>query len=80
MFPNPVVNQVNLEFSNAKGNYVVSVYNQAGQEVITQKTTITNTVQYVTINRNSLSGGSYIIRVRNTENSEVLFAEKMILQ
>jgi|CXWL01.1.fsa_nt_gi hypothetical protein len=80
MFPNPVVNQVNLEFSNAKGNYVVSVYNQAGQEVINQKTSITSTVQYVTINRNSLSDGSYIVRVRNAENSEVLFTEKMILQ
>jgi hypothetical protein len=80
LFPNPAVSQVNLEFSNAKGSYVINVYNQTGQEVISQKNTITNGVQYVTINRNSLAGGSYFIRIRNTENAALLFAEKIILQ
>jgi Secretion system C-terminal sorting domain len=80
MFPNPAASQVNLEFSNAKGNYVVTVYNQAGQEVISQKNTITYGVQYVTVNRNTLASGSYVVRVRNTETSEVLFSEKVVLQ
>jgi hypothetical protein len=80
MFPNPAVSQLNLEFSNAKGNYVISVYNQAGQEVLSQKSSITYGVQYITINRNSLASGSYLVRVKSTETSEVLFAEKVILQ
>jgi len=80
MFPNPAASQVNLEFSNAKGNYVISMYNQAGQEVITQRAAITYGVQYVTVNRNSLATGSYIVRVRNTDNSEVLFTDKVVLQ
>jgi hypothetical protein len=78
-FPNPAVNQLNVEFSNAKGNYTVSLYNQAGQEVATQRTSINYTVQYVTINRNSLPGGSYILRVRNADNTES-FVEKVVLQ
>lgn len=80
MYPNPATSQVNLEFSNAKGNYVISLYNQAGQEVVTQKSSITYGVQYITINRNSLSSGSYVVRVRNADSSEVLFAEKVVLQ
>lgn len=80
MFPNPATSQVNLEFANAKGNYVVSVYNQAGQEVITQRTAISYGVQYVSINRNTLASGNYVVRVRSTENNEVLFAEKVVLQ
>lgn len=80
MYPNPATSQVNLEFSNAKGNYVISLYNQAGQEVLTQKSSITYGVQYITINRNSLNSGSYVVRVRSTESGEVLFAEKVVLQ
>ncbi len=80
MFPNPAVSQVNLEFSNAKGNYVVSLYNQAGQEVSSQRTTINSTTQYITINRNSLAAGSYLVKVKNSDNNEVLFTEKVIMQ
>ncbi|MBL7732523.1 MAG: T9SS type A sorting domain-containing protein [Chitinophagaceae bacterium] len=80
MYPNPATTQVNLEFSNAKGNYVISMYNQAGQEVITQKVSVTYGVQYIPVNRNSLADGSYIVRVRNADSNEVLFAEKVVLQ
>jgi hypothetical protein len=80
MFPNPAASQVNLEFSNAKGNYVISVYNQAGQEMITQRTSVTFGVQYVTVNRNSLAAGSYVVRVKSTDNGEVVFTEKVMFQ
>jgi hypothetical protein len=80
VFPNPVTENMRLEFSNAKGNYKVSVFNQTGQEVITEKVTIASTVQYITINRNNLASGSYLVRVTNTENGEMLFADKIILQ
>jgi Secretion system C-terminal sorting domain len=78
-FPNPAVNQINVEFSNAKGNYKVSLYDLAGHEVRTQRATIGYTVQYVTINRNSLAGGSYFLRVIKENNNET-FVEKIILQ
>jgi Secretion system C-terminal sorting domain len=80
VFPNPVAEKVNLEFSNAKGNYIVIVYNQAGQQVINEKAVITSTVQYLTINRNNLAGGSYLVRVTNSESGEMLFTDKIILQ
>ena len=80
MFPNPAASQINLEFSNAKGSYMVSLYNQAGQEVISQKSNITYGVQYVTINRNSLASGNYFVKVKSSDNTEVLFAEKIVLQ
>jgi hypothetical protein len=78
-FPNPVISQMNLEFSNAKGNYVISLYNQAGQEVVTQRAIINSTVQYVTVERNNLPAGMYILKVRSTE-SGVVYNEKVVLQ
>jgi hypothetical protein len=78
-FPNPAASQINLEFSNAKGNYTVSMYDQAGQEVHTQRVSIGYTVQYITINRKSLAAGSYFLRVIKDNNSET-FVEKVILQ
>lgn len=79
LFPNPATSQINLEFSNAKGNYLISVYNQAGQEVATQRAVINYSVQYFTVNRNSLPAGSYIMKVRNTESGDA-FSQQLILQ
>jgi hypothetical protein len=78
-FPNPVFVSTNVEFSNAKGNYVISLFNQAGQEVKAMRATITNDVQYVTINRDGLVSGSYYIRVTNIATGEVS-TEKLMLQ
>ncbi len=78
-FPNPVFVSTNVEFTNAKGNYVVSLFNQAGQEVKTLRANITNDVQYVTINRDGLVSGSYYIRVTNIATGEVS-TEKLMLQ
>ena len=70
VFPNPASDQVNLEFSNAKGNYEISVYNQGGQLVMGTNATIASTVQYLNMPKGSLSKGSYIISARNTETNE----------
>lgn len=78
-FPNPSAGQLNLEFSKAKGNYVISLINQGGQEVATQKAVVSYDVQYITVNRNSLPAGSYILKVRNAESGEV-FNQNVILQ
>lgn len=79
VFPNPAVSQLNVEFSNAKGDYVISLHNLAGQEVVSQKAVIQYNVQYINVSRNNLPAGSYIMKVRNTGNGEV-YNEKVILQ
>ena len=78
-FPNPAISQLNVEFSNAKGDYTVSLFNQVGQEVLTQRANINYSVQYVTINRSNLPAGSYILKIKNTETADS-FTEKVVLQ
>jgi Secretion system C-terminal sorting domain len=78
-FPNPAVSHINVEFSNAKGNYILSLYNQAGQEVYKQKVNIGYNVQYVSISRNSLAAGTYTVRAKHEETNET-FVEKVVLQ
>lgn len=79
IFPNPVVNQLNLEFSNMKGNHTVSLYNINGQEVVRQVISVNSTVQYFTLVKNSLPAGSYIIKVKSNDNQET-YSEKVIFQ
>jgi hypothetical protein len=79
VFPNPASDQVNLEFSNAKGNYEISVYNQGGQLVMGTNTIIASTVQYLNMPKGTLSKGSYIISARNTETNEK-FVQNVIFQ
>lgn len=79
VFPNPSAGQLNLEFSKAKGNYVISLISQSGQEVAVQKSVVNYDVQYITVNRNSLPAGSYILKVRNADSGEV-FNQNVILQ
>jgi hypothetical protein len=79
IYPNPAVSQLSVEFSNAKGDYIISLYNQTGQEVLTQKAIVTYGVQSIPVNRNNLPAGTYMMKVRSTTNSD-LFNEKVILQ
>jgi Secretion system C-terminal sorting domain len=79
MFPNPAVNKVSLEFSNAKGNYYITLYNQAGQEVYSKRTVVDFAVQYVDLERGNLTAGSYIINIRNTDTNEK-YVQSVIFQ
>lgn len=79
VFPNPSAGQLNLEFSKAKGNYVISLISQSGQEVAVQRSVVNYDVQYITVNRNSLPAGSYILKVRNADSGEV-FNQNVVLQ
>lgn len=79
IFPNPVVNQLNLEFTNMKGSHTVSLYNINGQEVVRQVINVNSTVQYFTLVKNSLPAGSYIIKVKSDDNQET-YSEKVIFQ
>jgi len=78
-FPNPVASQLNIEFANAKGAYIISMFNQAGQEVQSTRANIENSVQYVTLQRNNLTAGAYFVRITNIATAEV-HTEKIILQ
>jgi hypothetical protein len=78
-FPNPVASQLNIEFANAKGAYIISMFNQAGQEVQSTKANIENSVQYITLQRNHLISGTYFVRITNIATAEV-HTEKIILQ
>jgi len=78
-FPNPVASQLNIEFANAKGAYIISMFNQAGQEVQSTRAKIENSVQYVTLQRNNLTAGTYFVRITNIATAEVQ-TEKIILQ
>jgi hypothetical protein len=79
VFPNPVTSQVNIEFSNAKGNYEISVYNQLGQNVMSRNAIIASTVQYVNMEKGTLAPGSYLISARNTETNEK-YVQNVIFQ
>jgi hypothetical protein len=79
VFPNPVTSQVNIEFSNAKGNYEITVYNQLGQNVISKAVTISSTVQYVNLSKGTLASGSYLISAKNTETNEK-YVQNVIFQ
>ncbi|MGH2553671.1 MAG: T9SS type A sorting domain-containing protein [Chitinophagaceae bacterium] len=79
VFPNPVTDQVNLEFLNAKGNYDITFFNQSGQKVMNRNANVVSTVQYVNMARGSLPPGSYIISARNTETNEK-YVQNVIIQ
>lgn len=79
VFPNPVTDKVNLEFSNAKGIYDISLYSQMGQKVMNRNATIVSTVQIVTLEKGSLPPGSYLVSARNTETNEK-YVQNVIFQ
>jgi hypothetical protein len=79
VFPNPAVENLSVEFSNAKGSYTVTLLNQAGQEVQNIKADISNTVQYVKINRNNVAAGMYYVRVKENNTGEVM-SEKVVIK
>jgi methionine-rich copper-binding protein CopC len=78
-FPNPVASQLNIEFANAKGTYIISMFNQTGQEVQSTRANIENSTQYVTLQRKNLTAGNYFVRITNIATGEV-HTEKIILQ
>ena len=79
VFPNPFVSQLNVEFTKAKGSYVVSLLNNIGQEVRSVRAVVENDVQYVSINRGSLISGNYVVRILNITTGDVTL-EKVIIQ
>lgn len=79
VFPNPVTDYTNIEFSNAKGLYNISVINQAGQILQVRNVEVNGTVQYVRIEKGNMPAGMYHIRIVNTE-SGVTDTQKLIVK
>ncbi len=79
VYPNPATDNVSLEFNNAKGNYSIRLFNQAGQEVMSKVATVQYEVQTIGVQRNNLPAGYYMIQVRNNNDGSVR-AEKVIFQ
>jgi hypothetical protein len=79
VFPNPVTDQVNIQFVNAKGRYDITFYNQAGQKVMNRNASIESTVQTINMAKGSLPPGSYLISARNTETNEK-YVQNVIFQ
>ncbi len=77
-FPNPFTSQLNIEFNQAKGSYIVSLMNQSGQEVRSVRSVVENDVQYVTITRGALTAGAYAVRITNIATGEVNVQKVMI--
>lgn len=78
VFPNPVSDFTNIEFSNSKGGYKINIVNRVGQVVQNLTTDIVNNVQYVRINRHNLISGLYFINITNTSTGETI-TEKLIV-
>jgi hypothetical protein len=79
LYPNPVVSNLNVEFSGAKGTYVVSLFSQSGQEVITQRTEIGSDFQTISIAKGSLPAGTYFLKIRNISSGDI-YSDKVVLQ
>lgn len=79
VFPNPANSNVSLEISNLKGDYFVNIFNQAGQIVYTRRINVQQGVQFVPIERGSLSAGSYLVRVKSVDGDEQ-YIQKVLFQ
>lgn len=79
VFPNPSRGEVSLEFSNMKGDYDINMYSQTGQQVLAKKANIQQGVQFVPVERGSLSAGMYVIKVKDANGSEQ-YVQNVIFQ
>jgi Secretion system C-terminal sorting domain len=78
IYPNPSNGIFNLEFSNAKGTYMMGLYNQAGQEVMRKQLVVDATVQNLPVGSGNLPVGTYLLSIRNSTNTEV-YSQQVII-
>ncbi len=71
VFPNPVQNELNLNFSLEENtDLVISVYNAVGQEVKTLgQTAYTTGINTITLPTYDLSSGMYILNIQSNEGN-----------
>jgi uncharacterized protein (DUF1501 family) len=72
LYPNPVQSDLSVEFYfKSHGDYIVSVYNTEGKEVIQRKGFAEFGRNALMINSNDLPAGKYVVRVKSQKESFV---------
>lgn len=74
-FPNPAVNTLNLQFSNASGTYTVQAINVAGSVVASEQITVSGSAA-TTINTANWATGLYQLVVTNGSMRQVISVVK----
>lgn len=74
-FPNPVMNELNLQMGNAYSNYSVQVYDITGRNIMNTEVAA-NATGTTTINTSNWIQGMYKVVVSNNNGSEVLTVVK----
>lgn len=76
VYPNPATSQVNLNLAEA-GKYNVTIYNTAGQEVLSHKVNASSSRSNVSLPVNQLKPGVYIITASTDGKS---YSKKLIIK
>ena len=83
IYPNPVrSNSINLKLSDISiGNYVLNIYNSAGQKVTTKQIAHDgSTATYNIILDNSITNGLYKVSLLSTTNSKEVYESSLMIQ
>ena len=69
LYPNPVINTLNVEMNIAKAAVCTfNVYSISGQLMLSQQLNVSNGESLIRINTNALAQGTYILRIENNVN------------
>lgn len=72
VYPNPATNQVQLSSNRLNpGKYLIAVYDMAGRSVLQLEQLLNNNESLAPVSINQLPAGSYILQLRNKEQSAV---------
>jgi hypothetical protein len=78
VYPNPAVTDLTLEFSNAKGSYIVSMFSMSGQQVMNRRIEIGSEMQTYNMGRGNITSGVYLLQINNALTGET-FSERVVL-
>ena len=62
-YPNPANDRIKVNVSSVEGSAKLSIFNLFGEEVYSQDVTLTNGDNTIDVNVNSLSSGTYIVKI-----------------
>ena len=65
IYPNPINNELNIQYSGSSKNLFVELFDAAGKKVMEQKGTFPNSV----LNVQSLSSGTYVLQLNDGTNT-----------
>lgn len=75
MFPNPIQNELNIEFDNYyESPFSLSIYNNLGQKVYEDNYILNNNIK---VEVNNFSVGSYYFQISNSK--QIIVTDKFII-